>query len=233
MLQYYGVYVPPPAESVISPNGDGVAEEQALAFKVVRSSTVAVTLTAPGGAVVFQESLPREPGTYAVPFPAPPAPPPPPPAPPPPPPAPPQPPAEPVPPAEGRWTLSVTSTDDQGLPSSATRRFWVNSTLGYLRVEPARLLLPPKGARAAIRWTQAQAARVRVTVATPEGILIRTVATRRLEPGAQAATWNGRLANGKLAPGGRYVVRVAATNELGAVELEGRLTVRRVARPRR
>ena len=26
MLQYYGVYAPPPLEAVVSPNGDGVAE---------------------------------------------------------------------------------------------------------------------------------------------------------------------------------------------------------------
>ena len=29
MLQYYGVYAPPPLEAVVSPNGDGVAEDAA------------------------------------------------------------------------------------------------------------------------------------------------------------------------------------------------------------
>ncbi len=42
MLFYSGVYAPPPAVSVLSPNGDGIAEEQTLAFKVVRPSTVTV-----------------------------------------------------------------------------------------------------------------------------------------------------------------------------------------------
>jgi hypothetical protein len=228
MLQYFGVYTPPPVETVVSPNGDGVAEEQALSFKVVRPSTVTVTLTAPDGSVAFQESLARQPGSYEVAFPPPVA------SPPPlPPPAPPPPPAEPETPAEGRWTMAVSSADDQGLPSSATRRFWVNSTLGFLRVEPDRLLLPPTGGQTTVRWTQARAARVRVTVETAEGILIRTVSSGRFEAGAQAAAWNGRMATGKLAPGGRYVVRVAATNELGSVELEGALTVRKIARPKR
>jgi hypothetical protein len=221
MLQYFGVYLAPPAEEVVSPNGDGAAEEQRLAFKVVRPSTVTTTLTAPDGSVGFQESLPREPGSYAVAFPPPTATPSP------------VPPTEPAPTAEGRWTLTVSATDDQGLPSSAARRFWVNSTLGFLRVAPERLLLPPAGASATIGWAQSRAARVRVTVETPEGIVIRTVAARRFEPGTPAVVWNGRLPSGKLAPGGRYVVRVTATNEVGTVDLSRPLTVRRTAKPKR
>jgi hypothetical protein len=225
MLQYYGVYAPPPAEPVVSPNGDGVAEEQALSFKVVRPSTVTVTLTAPDGAVAAQESGGREAGTYDVAFPPVPPPPPPPPEG-----EPPPEPTEPLPPAEGRWTLTITSTDDQGLSSTATRRFAVNSTLGFLKIEPARLVLPKNGGRTAtIRWTQARAARVKVTVETGEGILVRTVANQRLEPGAQAVPWDGRANWGKLVFGGRYVVRVTATNELGVVALEQLLTVRRAA----
>jgi hypothetical protein len=220
MLQYFGVYIPPPAEAVVSPNGDGAAEEQRLAFKVVRPSTVTTTLTPPDGSVAYQESLPREPGSYGVAFPPPTT-------------TPPSvPPTDPAATAEGRWTLTVSATDDQGLPSSATRRFWVNSTLGFLRIAPGRLVLPPAGASATIGWTQTRSARVRVTVETPEGIVIRSVAARRFEPGTPAVTWTGRLANGKLAPGGRYVVRVTATNEVGTVDLAGLLTVRRTARPK-
>jgi Phosphodiester glycosidase/FlgD Ig-like domain len=226
MLQYYGVYSPPPLEEVVSPNGDGVAEEQALAYKVVRPSTVTVTLTAPDGAVAVQESGGREPGTYDVAFPPlPPPPPPPPPG------EPPPEPTTPLPPAEGHWTLTVTATDDQGLSSTATRRFAVNSTLGFLKVEPTRLVLPKNGGRTAvIRWTQTRAARVRVTVETVEGVLVRTVANQRVEAGAQAVTWDGRANWQKLVFGGRYVVRVTATNELGAVALAQPLTVRRTAK---
>ncbi len=220
MLQYFGVYVPPPAEEVVSPNGDGVAETQSLAFKVVRPSTVTATLTGPDGAIAYRESLARIPGTYELPFPPPPVQPPP---------TPPEPPGETT-PAEGRWTLAVSAIDDQGLSSTATRRFWVNSTLGFLRVDPGRLVLPPKGASATIAWTQARAARVRVTVETAEGVLLRTVATGRVVPGTPAVTWNGRLTSGKLAAGGRYLVRVAATNELGTTALERPLTVRRSKR---
>ena len=221
MLEYFGVYLAPPAEEVVSPNGDGAADEQGLSLKVVRPSTVTTTLTAPDGSIALQESVPREPGSYAVAFPPPSTEPPP------------APPAEPAPTAEGRWTLSVSAIDDQGLPSSATRRFWVNSTLGFLRIAPGRLVLPPARASATIGWAQSRAARVRVTVETPEGVLIRTVAARRFEPGTPSVAWNGRLPSGKLAPGGRYVVRVTATNEVGTVDLSGSLTVRRTAKPKR
>jgi len=219
MLQYFGVYAPPPAETAVSPNGDGTAETQTLSFKVVRPSNVTVKLTGPGGIVAFQEAVARVPGSYPVAFPPPLQVPP----------APGEPPpleAEPVPLAEGRWTLSVAATDDQGLLSSAVRRFSVNSTLGFVRVEPALLVLRRGGGSATVRWTQARAARVKVTVETIDGVLIRVPALRRFEAGEQSVIWNGRQASGKLAAAGRYVVRVEAANELGTVALEHELTVR-------
>ncbi|MCI0633565.1 MAG: phosphodiester glycosidase family protein, partial [Actinobacteria bacterium] len=224
MLQYYGVYAPPPLEAVVSPNGDGVAETQELAYKVVRPSTTTVTLTAPDGSIVWEEDALREPGTYPVAFPpaAPPVPPPegqPPPQ-----------PVTPAPLAEGRWTLTVIALDDQGLSSTTIRRFAVNSTLGSLRVAPARVVVRKTGGRAEIRWAQARAARVKVTIETPEGVVVRTVASTTLQVGEQVVTWDGRRGNRKLVGGGRYVARVTATNELGAVSLTQPLTVRRVAR---
>ena len=224
MLQYYGVYAPPPLEAVVSPNGDGVAEEQRLAYKVVRPSTVTATLTAPDGTIAWQEpGIAREPGAYEVAFPPPAVPP-----------VPPaegqQAPAEPIVPAEGRWTLTVSSTDDQGLSSSTTRRFAVNSTLASLRVAPARVVVRNSGGRAEIRWSQARAARVKVTIETPEGIVVRTVSAAATQPGDQAVVWDGKAGNRKPIAGGRYVARIAATNELGVVSLTKAITVRRVAR---
>jgi exopolysaccharide biosynthesis protein len=218
MLQYYGVYVLPPLEAVVSPNGDGVAETQELSFKIVRPSTTTTTLTAPDGSIAWQEAaVVRDPGTYEVAFPPPPPPPPegtPPPE-----------SVTPVPPAEGRWTLTVSALDDQGLTSTTTRRFAVNSTLGTLRVAPTRVLVRPTGGKAEIRWAQARPARVKVTIETVEGIVVRTVTTTTLQPGDQVVTWDGRGANRKPVAGGRYLARVNATNELAQP-----LTVRRVAR---
>ena len=224
MLQYYGVYAPPPLEQVVSPNGDGVAETQELSFKVVRPSTTTATLTAPDGTIAWQEVLDREAGTYEVAFPPVPLPPPPPEG------TPPPPPTTPLPPAEGRWTLTVAALDDQGLTSTTTRRFWVNSTLASLRVAPARVVVRPTGGRAEIRWTQARAARVKVTIETAEGVVVRTVSNASLPAGEQAVTWDGRGGNRKPVGTGRYIARVTAANELGSVSLTQFVTVKRVAR---
>ena len=227
MLQYYGVYALPPLEQVVSPNGDGVAEAQELSFKVVRPSTTTATLTAPDGAIAWQEAaVPRDPGTYEVAFPPlPPPPPPPPPGG-----TPPPQPTTPVEPVEGRWTLTVTGLDDQGLSSTATRRFWVNSTLASLRVAPGRVVVRPTGGRVDIRWTQARASRAKVTIETAEGIVVRTVSNTPVQAGEQAVIWDGRAGNRKPVGTGRYVARVTATNELGVVSLTQFVTVRRVAR---
>jgi hypothetical protein len=219
MLEYYGVYAPPPQEPVVSPNGDGVAETEKLSYKVVRPSNVTAKLTAPDGSSAWQEAVAREPGVYGVPFP----------------------PAEAAPqgvtptqaqpdvPAEGRWSLTVSATDDQGLSSTTTRRFVVNSTLGSLVVTPLRVPVRKTGGHVEIRWSQARAARVKVTVETPEGIVVRTVSGASFPAGERTVIWNGRGGNRKPIAGGRYVVRVAATNELGVVSLTQAITVRRVA----
>ncbi len=172
----------------------------------------------------FQEAALREPGTYDVPFP--PA------VLPPPETQPPTPPAEPAPPAEGRWTFSLSATDDQGLASTAVRRFWVNSTLGFLNVQPRTLFVPRAGRSATIAWTQARAGQVVVTVETLGGVPVRTIVKRRFEPGTASVVWNGRLRSGRPVFGGLYRVRVAARNEVGAVSLEQQLRVRRVAAAR-
>jgi hypothetical protein len=219
MLTYTGVYVPTPSVAVLSPNGDGVDDSQQLSFKVVRPSSVTITLLAPDGTRLEQTGQ-YQPGTYPVPFPPEPSPPP--------------PGSPPSPPTtasslEGRWTFTVAATDDQGLSSAATRSFSVNSTLGFLQLAPKALFLPPSGRSVSIRWDQARPARVKVTLESVDGIPIRTLALGPLGQGPQTVVWNGRQKNGKLAPGGRYLIGVSATNELGTVGLDAPLTVRRIA----
>jgi hypothetical protein len=227
MLEYGGVYSPPPKVSVMSPNGDGVDEEQDLAYKIVRPSNVTVTLTAPDRTTAFQETVLEEPGTYDVPFPTAPSTPPPPPG------QPPPPPEEPSPPAEGRWTFTVSATDDQGVTSSSTRRFWVNSTIGFLQLEPHTLLLPPRGRAMAIAWTQTRPARVTVRVETPHGILLKTVAQATYQAGDISVSWNGIRKDGRPAYGGLYRVVVTAQNGIGSVSVEQQLRIRRIPGPKK
>ena len=120
--------------------------------------------------------------------------------------------------------------DDQGLTSTTTQRFAVNSTLASLRVSPLRVVVRPAGGRADIRWAQARAARVKVTIETPAGVVVRTVANAPLQPGEPSVVWDGRGRNRKPVGHGRYLARVTAANELGVVSLTQPIAVRRVAR---
>jgi hypothetical protein len=205
-LMYYGVYSPAP-EAVISPNGDGFAEKQReLTYKVVRPSNVTASLVAPGGAVAYTETLLREPGTYPVAFP----------------PAPTDPTVvEPAPPAEGRWRLEVTATDDLARTSTTTQTFAVNNTLGFARLSRRSLVVRVRGKQTiSAGVTLTRAARLTATVETKTGVQVATIAVRRLPAGRFAASWRGTTRGGKfLVYGGMYVVRFRATNELGRVDV--------------
>ena len=219
MLLYSGIYARLPSTAVVSPNGDGVDEKQKLSYKLVRPSEVTVTLTAPDGSVAFQDAGARQPGTYEVAFPpaqvSPPG-------------VPPTPPPEPLPIPEGRWSLTVSATDDQGSASTSTREFWVNTTLGFLRVVPKSVRLRPPGAEVRIQWAQAHPARVTVRVETMQGVVLKRVAQRVFARGPHVLVWNGRRRDGKLAYGGRYRILVSARNAFDSVSLEQTIVVRRV-----
>ena len=204
-LMYYGVYSPTP-EAVVSPNGDGYAEKQReLSYKVVRPSNVTATLVAPGGAVAFTQTLLQQPGTYPVAFP----------------PAAADPTVAPPPPAEGRWRLEVSATDDLARTSSTTQQFTVNNTLGFARLSRRSLVVRVRGKQTiSAGVTLTRAARVTATVETKSGVQVATIAVRRLPAGRFAASWRGTTRGGKfLVYGGMYVVRFRATNELGAVDV--------------
>ncbi len=231
MFLYTGVYVTPPAP-VVSPNGDGVADRQALNYKIVRPSTVDLTLKAPGGSVAYSATTALEPGTYDVPFPPPATPV-----------SPPLPPPVAVTarapagraaaaPAQGRWHLVVTATDDVGRRTSMTQSFVVNSTLGFLTTRPKKLFLPPAGRDIEIVWRQAREAAVVVTVETPAGEVVRTLARRRYKGPSPGVIWNGLGRDKKPVKGGKYVVRVVAKNATGVIQLVLDLRVQRIVGPK-
>jgi hypothetical protein len=235
LFQYTGVFVQP-AVAVVSPDGDGIADRQSLRYKLVRPSTVTVKLLRPNGTVGYEVSTTRQPGRYAVAFPPVTAPPvvPPPVSP---------PPAVPAPasrsvaaasagPAQGRWKLTVSATDDIGQSSEMTQSFLVNTTIGFLATAPKKLFLPPRGRDLRITWKQTKDASVVVTVETRAGEVLRTLARRRYTPGVHGVTWNGLDRTKKAAKGGWYVVRVVARNPIGTLDLARDLRVQRVVGPK-
>lgn len=93
-LQYDGVYVPALPATVAS------GKTQTLAYKIVRRSSVKVTLTGPSGTTTLDAAT-HDPGTYHFDWTA---------------------------SGDGRWTFSVDAVDDLGRASSSDRSFVVGSS---------------------------------------------------------------------------------------------------------
>jgi flagellar hook assembly protein FlgD len=203
-LLYSGVQAPPPSREVLSPNEGGAGDRQALAYKLVRPSTVTALLTGPNGSRVDLDNGARSAGTYRftwrglddhgalLP--------------------------------EGRWTWKVSAVDDLGRSSEAERAFSLNTTLKGLTLDSA--VLRP-GRSIAISADLVRPAKLTVTVER-SGTVLRTLARRNVDTGTTAVTWNGRLGGGLSASRGTYVLRAAATNEIGTMELTA--SVRRARR---
>jgi hypothetical protein len=208
LVSYAGVYAPPPVEPVLSPNQDGVAEQQALAYKLVRPSTVTARLIAPDGSTREVDTGAREPGVYrfgwdgyvAG--------------------------SKTVSEREGRWRFTVTATDAAGQTSAADRYFFLNNTLQSLSVAQALVRLGGGGLRAS--FTVRRKAKVTITIENASGIVLRVLArSRTLTPGQHRVTWDGRDGSGNLVRGGKLGVHVVATNGLGRVDLRDTFRARR------
>lgn len=206
---YSGVYAAPPAEPVLSPDGDGVADSQSFAYKLVRPSDVTVTLVGPRGVRRQLDEGQKVVGTYRFGWNG----------------------LAPGggPEVDGRWRLSVAATDDEGRASRAERAFSVNRTLRGLQVAPALVRVTPRGGRLTARFTLTRAARITASVETAVGVTVAVPARRTLAAGARTITWDGRVGAGALAHSGRYVLRVRAANATGTVDLTAQFTVRRTA----
>jgi hypothetical protein len=208
LISYYGVYAPPPATDVLSPNGDGVGESQALSYKVVRPSTATARLLGPDGVARYTRTAQLSPGSY---------------------------PfiwngrrADGAPEAEGRWHWIVTAVDDQGRTSAIDRGFWLNRTLGFLRVSPSTLRLRPSGAALRVSSSLTRKATVTIRIETRTGAVVRTL-KRRAGPGRVTLRWDGRDGSGQLVGSGGYLARVSTSNGFGPVDLVHPFTVRRLA----
>jgi len=205
---YTGVFVADPLP-VVSPNGDGVDDTQTLAYKLVRPSSVTLTLTAPDSSTPVSQAADQQPGTYPIPFPP-----------------------SGAAPAEGTWKLAVAATDDLGQQTQMARTFTVDDTLGFLSTSVPRLFLPPGGRDLTISWKQTRATQAVVTIETKAGTVVRTLAKRRYDAGDQSATWNGLDRTKKRVKGGVYRAHVVAKSDLGTSELIGTFTVRQIAAPK-
>ena len=203
---YYGVQAPAPATDVLSPNGDGVDEAQQLSYKVVRPSTVTASLVGPDGVARQTQTGPRAPGTYTLDWTGRTA--------------------QGAPEPEGRWRWVVNAVDDRGQASRAERVFYLNNTLGYLRVSPSRVVVRRRGGALRVAFRLAHPATVTLKIRTVSGATVQTV-RRKLRAGTTSIRWNGRYGSGISAFSGPYVASVRAVNAFGPTLLERRFQVRR------
>jgi hypothetical protein len=199
IVAYSGVYVPVPAEPVLSPNGDGVSDRQQLAYKIVRTSTVSATLFGPDGVPRYSFSGAAAPGNYPLDWSGTRT--------------------DGSPELEGRWRWVVNATDETGVASSGERDFMLNRTLGFPVPVGGTLAVPrPKPRRVAI-FKLSRAATIAPRIETGSGVLLRTLPKVRAEPGDVQVSWDGATDGGAVVYSGRYVAEVTATNELGSVTL--------------
>lgn len=191
MLFYYGAYAPAPTTPVVSPNGDGVAESQELAYKLVRPSEVDVRLIGPNGTVIWRESGPRQPGTYRL-----------------------------EPDLRGRteglWRWEVQATDTGGTASRSTRTFRLNNTLAALDLDRERVR---RGKGIGFSFELAHNARVVARVETAGGSIVRTILQAPRKAGMVELRWDGKDGGGHRPRAGEYVIRVLAANRFGDVAL--------------
>lgn len=203
---YYGVQAPAPSVEVLSPNGDGVAETQALSFKIVRPSTVTASLIGPDRIPRQTQTGFRDPGTYRLSWSGRTA--------------------QGAPEPEGRWRWVVNAVDDRSRESRAERVFYLNNTLGYLRISPPRVVVRRRGGSVRVAFRLAHPATVTLTIRTLSGATVQTI-RRRLRAGTTSIRWNGRYGSGIRAFSGPYVASVRAVNAFGPAQLERRFVVRR------
>jgi flagellar hook assembly protein FlgD len=206
---YYGVQAPAPSVQVLSPNGDGVDEVEPLSFKVVRPSTVTASLIGPDRIPRQTTTGVKNPGTYKLSWNGRTA--------------------EGATEPEGRWRWVINAVDDQQQQSKVERLFYLNNTLGYLKINPRRVVLHKRGGSVRIRFRLAHPAAVTLTIRTASGARVRTI-RKRLRAGQTSIRWNGRYGNGVRAFSGPYIAQVQTSNAFGPAKLERRFFVRRARR---
>ena len=197
VIGYTGVYARAPA-ATLSPNRDGVNERETLTYKVVRPSSVSVNLVGPDGATRALAAGARQPGLYSVTWNGTDA--------------------AGAPAPEGRYRFTVAATDDLGRSSTMDRPFALDDTLGFVRVG--------HNARR-VSFKLARDAKIRVTVETVGGLVLRTIGAGTRTAGTVNIRWNGRDGRRRRVRPGTYVVRVAAASTFGLSQQRRVVPIRR------
>ena len=123
----------------------------------------------------------------------------------------------------------INAVDDQGQQSRVERLFYLNNTLGYLRVRPTRVVVRRRGGSLRVGFRLAHSARVTLTIETASGARVRTI-TRRLGRGQKRFAGTAATATASALSRGRTSRACSTSNSFGPSELERRFIVRRARR---
>jgi Phosphodiester glycosidase len=191
VLSYTGIYAAPPSTPVLSPNGDGVGDLESLSYRVANPSHVVASLAGPGGAQIPLANDAESAAVHVLAWdgkvggsPA----------------------------AEGKWTFTVTGTDDRNITTSAQRTFSLDDTLSSLA-----LTIGAKGLPTAT-FDLTRAATVVVQIQRLNGVPVATLRSGPQAAGPEHVAWGGRIGRHR-APGGHYQVVVQATSTVGTSSL--------------
>jgi hypothetical protein len=207
LVEYAGVYAALPSVPVVSPNTDGVDENETFAYKVVRPSAVTVQLRGPDGVLRVNQQSQLQPGTYTLPWSARKA--------------------DGTPEQEGTWAFIVSATDDLGRASSMERDFTLDLTLDSPAAVTPALLVPRAKPRAVATFQLTRRARVTIRIETTTGVVLRKLGTTTTGPGPLSVAWDGKVTSGASVYSGKYVADVTARSSIGTSDLSATFSVRR------
>lgn len=196
VLSYSGVYATPPSAPVLSPNGDGAGDTEALAFQVARPSTVVATLAGPDNTKITLASGTESPGAHTLTWDGA---------------------SGATPGPEGPWTFAVTATDDRKVTTTAQRTFSLDDTLSSLAVT--------SGSRPTATFQLTRSANVVVRIERLNGVVVASLGSGSRAAGLQRVTWRGRIGK-RQAQKGPYRVEVVATSSVGTSSLAAQFSLR-------
>ena len=181
---------------VISPNGDGYADQGTVSYTLSARSSVTAKVTDSTGASVETLFSAQEQSARAVSFAF-----------------------SPGAVLDGRYTLVLGVRSSDGRAATATAGFSVDRTLGFLTATPATISPNGDGVddTLAASFQLAGPGQATVTILGPDGSTAATLFAGTLGPGTYAYGWDGHLADGSVAPDGQYQVLVSVDDAVGTV----------------
>jgi flagellar hook assembly protein FlgD len=120
---------------------------------------------------------------------------------------------------DGTYSLTLQATDPAGNTTTVSRSLTVDDTLGHPRLTPVWLSPNGDGVDDAttLSFRTTRSATVTVSVTSAAGRVVRHVALGTLTSGAHTWVWDGRAGAGAPLPDGAYTVALRAVNAVGTV----------------